>query len=85
MLEQARYFAERVRAVSGEVHSVLVETAFRLAVGRQRASGAVLPGVPDGPGSGGPWKKRRPGTDGTTGTGQLCLMFLASDEFLYIR
>jgi hypothetical protein len=88
MREQSRYFADRVRALSGETAPAgrLIETAFRLALGR-----------PPGANESGfceeflsaqrhVFMAEKQDQEGSAkqALSSLCLMLLASNEFLYI-
>jgi hypothetical protein len=88
MLEQARYFAQRVSALAGGESTVekKIETAFLLAFARQpnlaeiefcldhlRAQAEVYADP-----------NRTPAETAEQALASLCLMLLASNEFLYI-
>lgn len=89
MLEQARFFAERVRNVSGEnaPSASLVETAFKLALGRQPSAGELqfcqefLTAQTQVFAQ---EEKTTPEQAAQQALAGLCLMLLASNEFLYI-
>jgi hypothetical protein len=89
MMEQARYFADRLRALAGVAAPAdrLVESAFRLALGRQPSPAALRfcheflatqtqVYVAD--------EKTTPEQAAQRALASLCLMLLASNEFLYI-
>jgi hypothetical protein len=88
MREQARYFAERVRALSGETApaGTLIETAFRLALGRSPGAGELQSCEDFLSAQTQVFMAEKPDLEESAkqALSSLCLMLLASNEFLYI-